>query len=208
MKKDLKEVVFILDKSGSMCGLEESTIKGFNSMIDEFKSDGGEKIVSTLLFDSKINLIHDRLDIKDVPSLTKEEYFTSGCTALLDAIGFAIKRIDKMHKELKDEFVPESTVVAITTDGYENSSVEYTYNSIHRLIDEKQNEGWKFIFLGANIDVAFEAEKMGIDKRNAKRYKNTVDGVIANYCCMKQMINEDDELSKRKTRKTDKPKLN
>ena len=180
MKKDLTELVFILDKSGSMSGLESDTIGGFNSFVEKEKKEEGEAVLSTILFNQNINVIHDRIDINDVKELTEEDYFTSGCTALLDAVGTTIKSIMKIHNELKDE-APANTLFVITTDGLENASKEYSYSQIKKMISAQQEKGWKFIFLGANIDSIKEARSLGIDEDNAVDYMNDGRGIRTNY---------------------------
>lgn len=182
MKKGLTELVFILDRSGSMHGLEKDTIGGFNSMIEKQKKEEGEALVSTVLFDDQVEVICDRKPIQRVESMTEKEYYTRGCTALLDAVGGAISHIARVHKMTKPEYVPEKTIFVITTDGLENASKEYTYQKIKSMIrKEEEKYGWEFIFLGANIDVAKEAEKLGVRSEMAVAYENDSDGVAINY---------------------------
>ena len=167
----MTELVFILDRSGSMSGLEGDTIGGFNSMIEKQKKEEGEAVVSTVLFDNESVVIHDRLPLGKVPRMTEEEYFTRGCTALLDAVGGAIHHIGNIHKYARKEDVPERTLFVITTDGMENASRHYTYEKVRQLIEEKKEKyGWEFIFLGANIDAAKEAARFGIDPTFAADY--------------------------------------
>lgn len=181
MKENLVELVFILDKSGSMSGLEKDTIGGFNSLIEKQKLESGEAIVSLVLFDSKINIVNDRVNLKEVKPLTDKEYTPSGCTALLDAVGMSINRIRNVQSNLKEEDRPSRTLFVITTDGYENSSREYTYSVIKKLIDlVKEKEKFEFLFLGANIDSAEEAEKLGIDKDYSVNYINDAKGLKVN----------------------------
>lgn len=181
MKENLVELVFILDKSGSMSGLEKDTIGGFNSLIEKQKLESGEAIVSLVLFDSKINIVNDRVNLKEVKPLTDKEYTPSGCTALLDAVGMSINRIRNVQANLKEEDRPSRTLFVITTDGYENSSREYTYSAIKKLIDlVKEKEKFEFLFLGANIDSAEEAEKLGIDKDYSVNYINDAKGLKVN----------------------------
>lgn len=159
------ELVFILDKSGSMQGLEKDTIGGFNSMIERQKKEEGEALVSTILFNEESKAIHDRVSIKDVPKLTEKEYYVEGCTALLDAVGGAIKHIGNIHKYARKEDVPDKTLFVITTDGMENASRRYGYKEVKRLItNQREKYGWEFIFLGANIDAEGEGEKFGIKR--------------------------------------------
>ena len=154
----MTELVFILDRSGSMSGLEADTIGGFNSMIARQKQAAGEALVSTVLFDNDSTVIHDRMPLAKVPLMTEKEYFTRGCTALLDAVGGAIHHIGNIHKYARREDVPEKTLFVITTDGYENASRRYNYETVRRMIQrQKEKYGWEFLFLGANIDAAREA---------------------------------------------------
>jgi len=163
MKKNLTELVFILDRSGSMVGLEKDTIGGFNAMIAQQKQEAGEAFVSTILFDNVSQVIHDRVDIQKVAPLTQKEYFVRGCTALLDAVGSAIHHIGNVHKYAREEDRPDKTLFVITTDGMENASRRYTYERVRQMIEhEKEKYGWEFIFLGANIDAAREAARFGI----------------------------------------------
>ena len=189
MKKDLTEVVFILDKSGSMSGLEKDTIGGFNSLIEKQRKEPGEAIVSTVLFSDNSTVIHNRMNIKDIPLLTSKEYYVSGCTALLDAVGNSINYINKKHNETNENEVPEKTLFIITTDGQENASREFTYKKIKNLIENmKEQHKWEFIFLGANIDTVTEARKFGIDEDNAVSYNCDETGVELNYECLGEAI--------------------
>lgn len=159
----MTELVFILDRSGSMAGLEADTIGGFNAMIEKQKQEEGGCYVSTLLFDTTVDVIHDRLPLDKVPALTDKEYYVRGCTALLDAVGRAIHHIGNIHKYARKEDVPEKTLFVITTDGMENASREYTYERVRHMIERQEKKyGWEFLFLGANIDAIGEAEKIGI----------------------------------------------
>ena len=174
--KHTTELVFILDRSGSMSGLETDTIGGFNSMITKQKKEAGKALVSTVLFDNESAVIHDRLPLEDVPPMTEKEYFTLGCTALLDAVGGAI------HQYARREDVPEKTMFIITTDGYENASRRYDYETVRRMIQQqKEKYGWEFLFLGANIDAAKEAARFGIGADRAVNYKCDEAGTALNY---------------------------
>ena len=171
MRKNLTELVFILDRSGSMSGLEADTIGGFNAMIEKQKKEAGEALVSTILFDNDSQVIHDRVPLDRVPALTEKEYFVRGCTALLDAVGGAIHHIGNVHKYAREEDRPEKTLFVITTDGMENASSRYTYDKVRSMIQhEKEKYGWEFLFLGANIDAAREAARFGIDADRAANY--------------------------------------
>ena len=181
MNAELTELVFILDRSGSMNGLEGDTIGGFNGMIAKQKAEGEKVNVTTVLFDDEVEVIHDRFPIDIIEPLTYKEYFVRGCTALLDAVGEAIKKIENVQKHLPEAHKAGKVIFVITTDGLENSSVEYTYNDIKRMIEAKKECGWEFLFLGANIDAGKEAEKMGIARERAVTYENDHRGVALNY---------------------------
>ena len=178
----MTELVFILDRSGSMSGLEKDTIGGFNSMIEKQKKEAGEALVSTVLFDNESVVIHDRLPLDAVPCMTEKEYFTRGYTALLDAVGGTIHHIGNIHKYARKEDVPEKTMFIITTDGYENASKRYDYEKVRRMIERQKGKyGWEFLFLGANIDVAAEARRFGISADRAVNYKCDEAGTALNY---------------------------
>jgi uncharacterized protein YegL len=182
MKKNLTEIVFILDRSGSMAGLEEDTIGGFNAMIEKQKGEAGEAIVSTVLFDHLSEVVHDRVDLQKIRPLTRKEYYVRGCTALLDAVGRAIHHIGNVHKYAREEDRPEKTLFVITTDGMENASREYTYDRVRRMIGrQKERYGWEFLFLGANIDAAREAARFGIGEDKAVTYRSDSVGTRLNY---------------------------
>ena len=171
MKKTLTEIVYILDRSGSMSGLEADTIGGFNSMIEKQKQTGERAYVSTVLFDDRNEVIHDRVPIEKVDKITNKEYFVRGSTALLDAVGGAIKHIINIHKYAREEDRPDKTIFVITTDGMENASMNYNYEQVKKMIEKEQKEyGWEFIFIGANIDACAEAERFGIKKERAVNY--------------------------------------
>ena len=185
------ELVFILDKSGSMEGLEKDTIGGFNSMIERQKRESGEAYVSTVLFNDESKVIHDRVPIKDVPKMGAEEYYVGGCTALLDAVGGAIRHIGNIHKYARKEDVPEKTLFVITTDGMENASRRYNYREVKRLItNQREKYGWEFIFLGANIDAEEEGEKFGIDREMAVNYHSDEKGTELNYRVLGEAITQ------------------
>ena len=185
----MTELVFILDRSGSMSGLEKDTIGGFNSMIEKQKRENGQALVSTVLFDNESVVIHDRLPLDRVPPLTEKEYFTCGCTALLDAVGGAIHHIGNVHKYARKEDVPEKTLFIITTDGYENASRRYDYEKVRQMIQhEKEKYGWEFLFLGANIDAAAEAKRFGISEDRAVTYKCDAAGTALNYDVISEAV--------------------
>ena len=176
MKKGLTELVFVVDRSGSMGGLESDTIGGFNATLDAHRKEEGEAYVSTVLFDNEIEVLHDRLPIAEVKPITSKEYWVRGCTALLDAVGGAVSHISQVHSYLPEDARPEHTIVVITTDGMENASREYTYQQVKKLISQKEGEGWNFLFLGANIDAAAEASRMGISPDFAATYVADAEG--------------------------------
>lgn len=185
----MTEIVFILDRSGSMSGLEADTIGGFNSMLEKQRKEDGEAYISTVLFDNEIDVIHDRLNLKDVPNLTDKEYFVRGCTALLDALGGAIKHIGDIHKYARKEDIPDKTLFIITTDGLENASRFYTYEKVRAMIErQKERYGWEFLFLGANIDAAAEAERFGIDESRAANFNCDKIGTALNYEVLSETI--------------------
>ena len=171
MKKNLTELVFILDRSGSMAGLEADTIGGFNAMIEKQRNEPGEALISTVLFDNESQVIHDRVPLEKVPALTEKEYYVRGCTALLDAVGGAIHHIGNVHKYAREEDRPGKTLFVITTDGMENASRRYTYDKVKAMIErQRETYGWEFLFLGANIDAAREAARFGIRADRAANY--------------------------------------
>nr|WP_314507659.1 VWA domain-containing protein [uncultured Lachnoanaerobaculum sp.] len=171
MGKNLTEIVYILDRSGSMSGLEADTIGGFNSMIEKQKETGESAYVSTILFDGVSEVLHDRVEIGKVEKITDKEYFVRGNTALLDAVGGAIKHMGNIHKYAREEDRPAKTIFVITTDGMENSSIKFGYSEVKRLIEkQKEKYGWEFIFIGANIDAFAEAQKFGIDEGRTVNY--------------------------------------
>ena len=191
VKKGLTELVFILDRSGSMSGLEDDTIGGFNGMLDKQKRQEGEANVTTVLFDDRYDVIHDRFPIQAVRPLTREEYYVRGCTALLDAVGKTIHKMGTIQKYLPEEMRAEKVIFTITTDGKENASREYGYDQIRRMIErQKESYGWEFLFLGANIDAIAEAGKLGIAAERAVRYENDSAGVQENYDALELAIGE------------------
>ncbi len=171
MKNNITELVFILDRSGSMGGLESDTIGGFNAMVEKQKKEKGECYVSTVLFDNVSEVLHDRVKLTDIRPMTDKEYTVRGCTALVDALGSAIRHIGNIHKYARKEDVPEHTMFVITTDGMENASHNYSSSEVKRMIErQKEKYGWEFIFIGANIDAVETAKHYGIDESRAVNY--------------------------------------
>lgn len=182
MKKNLTEIVFILDRSGSMSGLESDTIGGFNSLIEKQKKEEVEALVSTVLFSGASAVIHDRVPIQEVPPMAEKDYIVGGCTALLDAIGGAIHHIGNIHKYARSEDVPQHTLFVITTDGMENASRLYDSREIKDMIQrQKKQYGWEFLFLGANIDAVTTADRLGIAKSRAVTYRSDHLGTLLNF---------------------------
>ena len=189
VKNNITELVFILDRSGSMAGFEDDTVGGFNSAVEAQKEQEGKVYVSTVLFDNTSEVVHDRVDLSDVKPMTRKDYRVRGCTALLDAIGGAIRHIGNIHKYARPEDVPEHTVFLITTDGMENASHRYSSGEIKKMIKERTEKyGWEFIFLAANIDAVETAESIGIRKERAANYKQTKEGVGRSYRAMSMAI--------------------
>ena len=194
-KKDNKnenkkiEVVFIMDRSGSMGGLEADTIGGFNSMLEKQKKEKGDVIWSTVLFDHVSEVVHDRVPISRVDELDEDTYFVRGSTALLDAVGGAIHHIGNIHKYAREEDRPDKTIFVITTDGMENSSMIYDYGKVKRMIRRQQERyGWEFIFLGANIDAVGVAGRIGISEKRAARFHNDGAGIALNFSAVSETI--------------------
>lgn len=189
MKQNLTELVFVLDRSGSMAGLENDTIGGFNAMLERQKGEPGEVYVSTVLFDTTTDVIHDRLPLEQVPPMTRKDYYVRGCTALLDAVGGAIHHIANVHKYAREEDRPEKTLFVITTDGMENASHYYGYDRVKAMIQhEKEAHGWEFLFLGANIDAAKEAARFGISEDRSANYHADSQGTQVLYQTVAQAV--------------------
>ena len=189
MKKNLTELVFILDRSGSMSGLERDTIGGFNSMIEKQKKQEGECIVSTVLFNNDSQVIHDRVPLDKIEPMNERDYYVSGGTALIDAIGGAIHHIGNVHKYARKEDVPENTIFIITTDGSENASYRYSSDKVKRMIEhEKEKYGWEFLFIGANIDAVETAKHYGIDQDRAVNYHADAQGTDIVYATVSQAV--------------------
>ena len=191
MKTDLTELVFILDRSGSMSGLESDTIGGFNAMLEKQKKESGEVIVTTVLFDDQYDLLHDRINIKGVSNMTDKDYMVRGSTALLDAIGKSINKIGNVQKATSEELRAGKVIFIITTDGQENASKEYSYQKIREMIShEKEKYSWEFIFIGANIDAIATAKEFGIDEDRAANYVADGAATQINYESINYFVSE------------------
>jgi len=189
MKKNLTELVFILDRSGSMAGMEKDTIGGFNSLIEKQKGEAGEAYVSTVLFSTDSQVLHDRVAVSKVQPMTGKDYVPAGCTALLDALGDAIRHIGLVHKYAREEDVPEHTLFVITTDGVENASRKYTAAEVKKLISrQKEKYGWEFLFLGANIDAVNTAAHLGISADRAANFHNDAKGIQTNFEALNETV--------------------
>ena len=189
MKNNITELVFILDRSGSMAGLESDTIGGFNSMIQKQKKEDGECFVSTVLFDNESEVLHDRIKLDDVPEMTDDDYIVRGCTALIDAIGDAIHHIGNIHKYARPEDVPENTMFVITTDGMENASHRYNSEEVKKMIERQKEEfGWEFLFIGANIDAVETAARYGIGSDRAVNYNSDSKGTEILYASVTNAV--------------------
>lgn len=181
-KNNLTELVFILDRSGSMSGLESDTIGGFNAMIEKQKKEAGGAYVSTILFNNVSKVLHDRIELKNIPKMTEEDYMVQGCTALIDAIGGAIRHIGNIHKYARPEDVPVHTMFIITTDGQENASCQYSSDEVRKMIErQKEKYGWEFLFIGANIDAVETAAHFGIGRNRAVNYNADSKGTQVIY---------------------------
>ena len=188
MKNDLTELVFILDKSGSMSGLEGDTVGGFNSMIERQKKEAGSALVTTVLFSNESVTVHDRVDVREIEKLTEKDYRVGGCTALLDAIGEAVRHVSDVHRYIRPEDIPAKTIFVITTDGMENASRVYSADKVKKLIEEKKQQGWEFLFLGANIDAVTTAKRFGIDEDRAVTYRADSVGTRLNYAAVGEAV--------------------
>ena len=189
MKKGLTELVMILDRSGSMGGLESDTIGGFNGMIEKQRKEEGDALVSVVLFDDVSEVVYDRVPIAKVEPMTDKQYYVRGCTALLDAVGGAIHHIGNVHKYAREEDVPEKTIFIITTDGMENASRQYTYEKVRTMIErQKEKYNWEFLFLGANIDAVREAGRFGIQASRAVKYEHDGAGTRKNFSVLSNIV--------------------
>lgn len=189
MNKNLTELVFILDRSGSMGGLESDTIGGFNSMLAKQQAESGECRITTVLFDNQYEILHDRIDIKAVSPISDREYFVRGNTALLDAVGTTISKIGGVQKNTAKDYRAEKVLFIITTDGMENASREYSYDKVKSMIERQKNKyGWEFIFLGANIDAVEVADRFGVARNRAQNFHNDSEGIALNYCVLSETV--------------------
>ncbi len=189
MNNNITEIVFILDRSGSMAGLEDDTIGGFNAMVERQKKEPGSALLSTVLFSNGFELLYDREDIQKVEPMTEEQYQVGGCTALLDAIGWTVHHIGNVHKYAREEDRPGKTIFVITTDGMENASHSYTYEEVQRMVKHEQEKyGWEFLFLGANMDAIATARSFGIRANRAVQYKSDSAGTELNYRVVSETV--------------------
>ena len=191
MKKNLTELVMILDRSGSMSGLESDTIGGYNAMLQKQREAEGEVLVTTVLFDDRIETLCDRVPLETLPRMTERDYYVRGCTALLDAVGRTIRHIATIHRYAREEDRPEKTIFVITTDGLENASREYSYERVKKMVEhEKEKNGWEFLFLGANIDAIKTAGHFGINPDRAANYHSDREGTALNYAVLADTVCE------------------
>ena len=191
MKKNLTELVMILDRSGSMSGLESDTIGGYNAMLQKQREADGEVLVTTVLFDDRIETLCDRVPLETLPRMTERDYYVRGCTALLDAVGRTIRHIATIHRYAREEDRPEKTIFVITTDGLENASREYSYERVKKMVEhEKEKYGWEFLFLGANIDAIKTAGHFGINPDRAANYHSDREGTALNYAVLADTVCE------------------
>ena len=189
MKTNLTELVFILDRSGSMGGMESDTIGGFNSMLTKQQAEPGECRITTVLFDNQYEVLHDRIDIKAVSPITDKEYYVRGNTALLDAVGRTINKIGGVQKNTAEDYRADKVLFVITTDGMENASREFDYNKIKSMIERQKNKyGWEFIFLGANIDAVEVANRFGVARNRAQNFHNDGEGIALNYAVVSETV--------------------
>lgn len=189
MKNNITELVFIIDRSGSMEGLESDTIGGFNSLVEKQKKEDGKCYVTTVLFDNRIERIHDRVELSKINRLTEKEYCVGGCTALIDAVGTSVKHIETIHNYIRKEDVPEHTMFVIITDGMENASHQFSSDEVKKMIEKhKEKDGWEFLFIGANIDAVETAGHFGIDEERAVNYHADKKGTGVVYRAMARAV--------------------
>ena len=187
-KNNITELVFILDRSGSMHGLEGDTIGGFNSLIEKQRKETGECFVTTVLFDNEIKTLHDRVELREIKDMTEEDYYVGGCTALIDAIGTSIEKIDGIHRYIRAEDVPEHTMFVIITDGMENASRRFSSREVKKMIEKHKKSGWEFLFIGANIDSVETARHFGISEDRAVNYHADKQGTAVAYECVSRAV--------------------
>lgn len=187
-KNNITELVFILDRSGSMHGLEGDTIGGFNSLIEKQRKENGECFVTTVLFDNEIKTLHDRVELREIKDMTEEDYCVGGCTALIDAIGTSIEKIDGIHRYIRAEDVPEHTMFIIITDGMENASRRFSSREVKKMIEKHKKSGWEFLFIGANIDSVETARHFGISEDRAVNYHADKQGTAVAYECVSRAV--------------------
>ena len=187
-KNNITELVFILDRSGSMHGLEGDTIGGFNSLIEKQRKENGECFVTTVLFDNEIKTLHDRVELKEIKDMTEEDYCVGGSTALIDAIGTSIEKIDGIHRYIRAEDVPEHTMFIIITDGMENASRRFSSREVKKMIEKHKKSGWEFLFIGANIDSVETARHFGISEDRAVNYHADKQGTAVAYECVSRAV--------------------
>ena len=191
MNKNLTELVFVLDKSGSMSGLEKDTIGGFNSMLEKQRKETGDVVISTILFDDRMQVLHDRENLAGIKNLTDQDYQVGGCTALLDALGKSIKHINRVQKTIPEDERPAKTMFVITTDGQENSSHEFSYEKIKKMVEKKQEKKqWEFLFLGANMDAISAAADIGIKADRASNFHCDAVGTAVNYSALSKAVSK------------------
>ena len=188
MKKNLTELVFILDRSGSMSGLESDTIGGYNSFLEKQKEEDGSCLVSTVLFNQHSKVIHDRVDLVKIEKMERKDYLASGTTALIDAMGDAIHHIKNVHKYIRKEDVPENTIFVIITDGLENASHKYSSDDVKKMVEQQKEKGWEFLFLGANIDAVETARTYGIAEDRTSDYLCDEAGIEKNFDALSKSV--------------------
>lgn len=188
MKKNATELVFILDRSGSMSGLTSDTIGGYNSFLEKQKETDGECLVSTVLFNQHSKVVHDRVPLNEIEPMTKKDYYASGCTALIDAMGGAIHHIRNVHHYIREEDVPEHTIFVIMTDGLENASTKYSSDDVKKMVKQQEEKGWEFLFLGANIDAVETAKEYGITEDRAVDFLCDKEGMGTNFEVLSESV--------------------
>lgn len=188
MKQNTTELVFILDRSGSMSGLTSDTIGGYNSFLEKQKETEGECLVSTVLFNQNSKVVHDRVPLNEIEPMTKKDYYASGCTALIDAMGGAIHHIRNVHRYIREEDVPEHTIFVIMTDGLENASTKYSSDDVKKMVKQQEEKGWEFLFLGANINAVETAKEYGITEDRAVDFLCDKKGMGTNFEALSESV--------------------